>query len=446
MKLAVADQDAEKTIHMLKSTNMHFYKAIWEAAKGSQALVTFHKRFYCGEKPTRHTKRSVRKRAIVVDIVAKDGTEWIKVSTVTEERLLREIEKARWELAESSDEEDDAGNIDRISEKTNAVTLDDSATSDDEYDRMDLARAATDLVQTSQSNRLHYENPRIRIVLPKIPDPPREELFPLLDRIRSKGILLDLSAQPAAELENLEVVVFPRLLPSPHPQMTPTVNIDCTILLALVSDLSYAEDHPIHPSFNDAIRRQIELERQDHLLPLSLWPALVGKKLVCTKEAEVRMREIVDTIGTPTERSRTDLIMESRDVSEDLYRHDLVDNRESTDLRKQLQEYSDFPVPEDFQIPILVKQAPNDNDINAEIQSGKLPATADRIARDLTPINKSVFMFGWVNGFTTASSNRTVMKAMERMIEKNEPGKKGPEVWLREPARSLVGKENERWK
>ena len=445
MKLAEADQESEKTIHMLKSTNLFFYKAIWEAAKGSQALVTFHKRFYCGEQPTRRAKRSERSKAVLVDIVARDGTEWIKVSTVNEDRLLREIEKARWELAESSDEGSAEDEPDADAKKASSLKLD-SSPLQDEYDRMDLVRSTADLIEASRSNRLHYESPRVRLVLPKISVSPPEQLSPLFDRLRAKGVLIDYTTTPTTGIEDLNSHVFPNLLPSPHPLMTSTVNIDCTILLALVSDLSYAEDHPVHPSFNEAIRRQIELEKQDHLLPLSLWPALAGKELVCTAEAEIRMREIVDTIGTPSERIRTDLIMGSRPSPAADGQTLMTPAADPSDLRARLQQHSDFPVPDTFRIPIAIKHAPSDEEISSEIEKGILPAIATQVAADLTPINKSVFMFGWVHGCTTASSNRAVVKAMERMIEKHEPGWKGPEVWLREPARSLIGKEKERVK
>ena len=47
---------------------------------------------------------------------------------------------------------------------------------------------------------------------------------------------------------------------------------------------------------------------------------------------------------------------------------------------------------------------------------------------------------------TTVSSNRTVAKQIEGVVEKYGEGAVGPMIWLREPARSLLGKEKERRK
>ena len=306
-QLAIADPNAEKTIHTLKSNNLPFYLAIWDAAKASKALVTFKKRFYWDSRPTRDSKRTEQKRCAVVDIVTEDGQEWIKVSTMSEQRLLFELAKARWEAADSSDEEIDE-------EATNRSQMNEDHGEDDELSRMELVRTADDLRRASQAHRIHYSHPRIRFVLPKISDPPPDELVPLLDRIRSSGATITLSkrGRPPQPPENLKADIFPSLLPSPHPPLTSTLNIDCTILLALVSDLSHTPNHPIQPSYNTAIRRQIELETREHLLPSSLWPAMANKTLVCTTEAAKRMREIVDTIGMPNEKARTEIIMESK--------------------------------------------------------------------------------------------------------------------------------------
>ena len=426
---------------MLKSSNLPFYNAIWDAAKSAKALVTFHKRFYWEERLTRQTKRTSQKRAALVDIVTENGEEWIKVSTVTEERLLRELAKARWEIADSSAEEDRTDD----DKPTTSVSGNDRSC-DDEYDRMEIVRMATDLERASRANRIHYEQPRVRIILSKISDTYSAELIPLFERIRSKGATIDTMPDVLAKSDRLEHNVFPQMLPSPYPALTQTVNIDCTILLALVSDLSYAADHPIHPSYNAAIRRQIELETQDHLLPLSLWPALANKDLVCTVEAFCRMKEIVETIGTPSERTRTELIMESEDRDQTVESIKLSDHGDLDESRKLLQSYSDHPVPASFKIPIKVQNAPIAEDISTQIQQGQLPAVAEQIAAGLTDINRSVFLFGWVYGYTTVSSNRTVVKAIERTIEKHARGERGPEVWLREPARSLVGKEKKRRK
>ena len=368
----------------------------------------------------------------MVDIVAQDGEEWIKVSTVTEHRLLFELAKAQWEEADSSEEEDF-----EIEETALSATRPDNT---DAIERMDLVKSADDLQQAAQTHRIHYSSPRIRIVLPKIPDPPPTEILSLLDRIRSTGATIDLGPQEksAQSNEDLRTQVFPRLLPSPHPPLTDILNIDCTILLALVSDLSHTANHPILSNYNTAIKRQIELETKEHLLPSSLWPAMANKALICTQEAARRMREIVETIGTPSERARTELLL----GSDDSEGHE----RPGDDLRAALGYHSDYHVPATLLIPIKIVPCVQTEELRAAIESGSILAAAEQISEQLTEINRSVFMYGWVNGFTTVSSNRAVTKWIESSVEKEGSGAVGPEIWLREPARSLLGKEKERRK
>ena len=433
IKLSAADLSAEKTIHTLKSSNLPFYIAIWDAAKASKALVVLHRRFYWDQNGVRHTKNT-QKRAALVDVVARDGDEWIKVSTTSEQRLQYELAKAQWESADSSDEMEDLDNEQDSSQFSSNSVL----------ERMELVCMADDLRRASLANRIHYEHPQVRIVLPRISNPPPDDLVPLLERIRSTGAVLDLAGDMPQMMDThqLETDTFEQLLPSVHPPLTRTLNIDCTILLALVSDLSHTSNFPVHPTYNAAIRRQIEVEAKEHLLPTYIWPGMAVRDLVCTEEAAKRMREIVSTIGTPNERIRTELVMEDGKLDES---SDMT-ARQSCILRDTLQNFSDHPVPPSLRIPIRIQPAPKASDISNSIESGKLPTIAKQIAGDLSDINRSVFFFGWVHGFTTVSSNRTVTKAIESTIEKQGNGEKGPEIWLREPARSLLGKEKQRRK
>ena len=436
-KLAAADLTAEKTIHTLRSSNLPFYSAIWEAAKASKNLVTFHKRYYWDHTPTRHTKKAACKRCALVDVVTHDGEEWIKVSTITESRLAFEIAKDQWELADSSyskDEEEDLGMNGIVRSMTRAEE-------DDHLSRIELVKVADDLQRAAKACRIHYQHPRIRFVLSKIGSRPAQEILPVLDRIRATGAVIDLgpSTSSSGSIAYLRSNVFPQLLTSVHPPLTDTLNIDCTILLALVSDLSYSANHPILDSYNIAITRQIELETKEHLLPTSLWPAMSGKKMVCTQEAARRMKEIVDTIGMEKEKSRTALLLSSLDEK--------YDEKKGAELRVKFAKYSDYTIPSEWQLPIRIMPAAYSKvDLQAAIEANRLPPVALKVAEQMTDINCSVFMYGWLHGVTTVSSNRTVAKQIESIIVNEGSGAIGPDIWLREPARSLLGKEKERRK
>jgi hypothetical protein len=215
---------------------------------------------------------------------------------------------------------------------------------------------------------------------------------------------------------------MPHLLTDPFASFTPTLNIDCTILLALVSDFSHCSV-TTEPWFHRALKRQVEIEDEENLLPNLLYPALANRSLICTDEAARRMREIVDTIGTSGEKERTKLFMGDLSLS-------------PAELRAELEKQSRFEVPKSLCLPIFT-QVPEEHQI--------LPTSAQAVKKQLTSINQSVFLHGWAKGVTTVTSNRTVVKQMENVLAREAGGEEEwPLIWLCPTARSLVGKEKGR--
>ena len=214
------------------------------------------------------------------------------------------------------------------------------------------------------------------------------------------------------------------MTPNPFEGFSETLNIDCTILLALVSDFSHAKVAK-EPWFHTALQRQVEIEDSENLLPELLYPAFGSHKMACTEEAAYRMCEIVDTIGTPSEKARTAVIM-GDDTT-----------KSQQQLVAELQEWSTYPVPSDWQLPITVVHQ------NANDCQNNLPPQAKPVGKRLTSINQSVFLFGWATGQTTITSNRTVVKQIENDLEKSDDLNDSvwPKIWLCPTARSLVGKE-----
>jgi hypothetical protein len=206
-----------------------------------------------------------------------------------------------------------------------------------------------------------------------------------------------------------------------------TLNIDCTILLALVSEFSHAKVHK-EPWFHKSLQRQVEIEGNENLLPAVLYPALVGRDMVCTKEAAKRMQEIVDTIGTPSEKARTAIMMSNDEA------------KSQSDLVGEMQQWSAYPVPEKWRLPIRVIDQDEDD------CQASLSQEAQAVCKNMTEINRSVFAYGWASGKTTITSNRTVVKQIENDLEKyeNVPESVWPKIWLCSTARSLVGKEKQR--
>ncbi|KAL8843248.1 MAG: hypothetical protein Q9176_002201 [Flavoplaca citrina] len=430
--LRSADPNADRTVHTLRSSNLPFYTAVWDAAKTTSGLVAFTKRFYWDTPPTRSAKRSrtPKKQCALVDIVAEDGQQWIKVSTITETRLLFDLAKMGWEGADSdsgTDGEDGLlvdGLAHSIIDDAASNNNQDSSLTEEDDDRIEIIRQAQDLRKASLAHKVHYKHPSITLILPKIsPDPP-PEVTRILDSIQSTGATVRLGpVAPPSDLYS----AFQKLVSNPFDNFTPTLNIDCTILLALVSDLSHCATTP-EPWFHQAISRQIEVERREQLLPSILFPAVADKKLVCTHEAAKRMQEIVDTIGTETERKRSDLLL-----------HDSTNDSSplsSASLKESFAKLSNYNIPSSFHLPILV--VPTNEDLST------LPPIAQSVKSALTAINQSVFLHGWVEGCLTLTSNRSVKKQIEEIVESAEGEVEGPKIWLCNTARSLVGKEKGR--
>lgn len=443
------DPELEKRLlHAMRSSNLPFYQAVWNIAKTScSGLVALGKRFYWdGEVKAREMTHGAGKRknggggwekqpnkdkrkSVFVDIVAGDGEEWVKVSTISESRLLFDMAKKGWERDSDDDCLSDEG--EEPVKRTILRNFDGEDDENDDDDELELIKLARDLRKAADGTRVRYRHPRLRIILPKIMEGYVPEIDDILKEMRSYGIKVECQGG----LSNVSATNLAHLLPQHFENFTPTLNVDCTLLLAMVSDLSHVKDMTPSPSFHRAIIRQIEVEKEKPLLPTELWAAMGDRELLSTEEAATRMREIVDTIGTETEQIRMKIMMG----------HAPYDQLDRESLIQKFAEMSDYPVPKDWKIPLKVVEA--QSVINAAKAEGKLPSVAEKVAEGLSDINHSVFMYGWATGMTTISSNRTIDKQIEMTIENSrgdDDGSEGPFVWICDTARSLVGKDKDR--
>lgn len=380
------------------------------------------------------------------------------MSTVTETRLLFEQAKAGWENADSSSDDESSIGDDGCSPRADHSLSNSPSPS---TNPIELVRLAIDLRTASLATQIRYKHPTVRIVLPKIPIAPSPPTIAILDRILATGAVIEIGPSLSKYPHNSSFplsdsdltapplsTIFSKLTPNLYSSLTTTLNIDCTILLALISDLSHSPKTPHSPSHHKAITRQIELEARDHLLPECLYPALEGRDMVCTAEAATRMREIVEQIGTETERIRAKLLLNDEDTGN----MDASHSSSNQLLLSRFAAQSEYPVPPDLRLPITIKSASTTELLQ------HLPPIAQKVAEELSAINRSVFLYGWAKGITTMSSNRAVSKVVEGIVsseltkhdelggglEKVRESVAGPEVWICGTARSLVGKEKMR--
>lgn len=497
--------DAEN-LQVLYSSNLSFYEAVWTAAKGCHGVKAFRKRLHWGEEAGSRASRSRRREeavkdksgnlkqsSVFIDIIAEDGLEWIKVSTVTEKRLIHEMAKEGWHICDLGPDSD--------------FDSDDNSGDGDKEGCLELVKVARDMQRATKAFRVRGRHPKVRFILPRITEGALDAVDVMIADMRATGAVVKCRNQmdptgdgPANGLhkegspESFEnstahlSSIFEPMVPSTLPHLTSTLNLDCTILLALISDITHLRKQDLllkrHDGYHTAVTRQIEAEAQVPILRNEIYPVLDGRDLVCTMEAAGRMREIVETMGSDTERKRAEIffdkgvsqigqmtlpptIMNERPPETVPSEPDPTNVSRLDQLLSLLAPHTAHPIP-DLHLPIREVHLDADAVLTGSTPAKHLPVSlVNQInnAMSLSDINKSVLFYGWDEGIVTVTSNGTVVKDMDRTIGvvldnaerlgstvdidllvkgmRNDQNL-GPEAWVCSTARSLIGKDKRR--
>lgn len=412
--------EEQTTGHVARSSNLPYLETLWATAKRSKDITALQKRVFLAPtlkarsqsmrlvEPMDGTKNSRGSAAssVVVDLISDSGRTWHKISLVTNSRLLFDLAKQGWDSGGSDEEDSDRPPL----------------PDDDDHRDVPLLMSAKQLTTSAAHFRVRTRAPAVHMILPRVVRGETPEVDAILDGCRAAGAVL-ICGKPESAVPAIEKAIH-SMATDPLLSFSDTLNVDCTILLALVSEFSHAKVSK-QPWFHNALKRQVEIEDNEQLLPSLLYPAMASRKLVCTKEAAQRMREIVDTIGTPSEKARTAILLGDDPA------------KSQQDLVSEMRDWSYYDVPTHWQLPIKVV------DQNEDDCQSKLPVEVGQVARGMTAINSSVFLYGWASGSTTITSNRTVVKQLESDLEQFDDLDDGvwPSIWLCPTARSLVGKE-----
>ncbi|CAN9402127.1 unnamed protein product [Alternaria alternata] len=377
-KLAGSNMDEKKARNYIVSSNLLYYEALWAAAK----RVSLAK-----------GSQSKSKTSALVDIVAEEGAEWIRVSTVSEKRILFDLAKLGWVNDSDSDDEDMPPRPE-----------DD----DDDEDQIDVVRNARELARAARANPVRGRPPKVHFVLTRISAGKTPAIDMIINKIRATGALVQCGEDipPALSID----AVLPRLLIDRSRALSDTLNIDCTILLALISDISH-KPCPILDWYPGEVRAQIEEEAVEHLLPTRLYPAIGAHPMVCTREAADQMNLIVQTLATDTEKLRADILLGQGDCA-------------SWSRERLVEEWaaiSDYSSPPHLTLPIVVK-SPNIDALIASLPSVAATVVAELLESPSGLLNQSIFLYGWAEGLTTLSANRGRAKQIDNII--NEHGLK----------------------
>jgi hypothetical protein len=417
-KIAGSNMDEEKARHFIVSSNLLYYEALWGAAKRSSGLQAFRKYFYWDKQGRNTTKRkggaSKGKTNALADIVADEGGEWLRVSTLSEKRLLFDLAKLGW--MNDSDSDDDMPDARPSSEED-----------DDDEDQVDIVKSARELARAAKANPIRGRPPKVHFVLTRIIAGKTKEIDNILDKIRATGATVhcanDIPPTPPLEL------VLPDLLIDRSRALSDTLNIDCTILLALISDISHRQC-PILDWYPGEVRAQIKEEAEENLLPTHLYPAIASHPMVTTQEAADQANLIVQTLATDEEKTRADVLLGQGDFS----------GASLETLVAEWKANSDHSLPDGFRLPIRV--VPSDLDSIL----GRLPLVAQRLASELGELNRAIFLYGWAERLTTLSANRGRARQIETVLNEHglEHGQDGPHIWLCGESRSLIAKHGRR--
>lgn len=422
----VDDQSREerdkKDIAIIQGCGLNSHREQWDAIKRTHGLMAFRRRF----------NGNSAKLGTTVDAVVENGTEWVKVSVVTEKKLIYQMAQEGWNPDDSTDEESDE--------------------SDGENTGIGIVKTASQLVKAARSNRCNTRIPRVRLVLPNLEEGRIEAIDKLLARIRSLGasrkqegnveILVDCSNSEFLEspIPPLETAFANMFRDTNLDRLTPTVNLELTILLSLASDIAHAE---IEPKEWYSMQTMSHLEDEAHAPGARLqvvYSALKGRRLECTHEVAREFCNIVDDLGTETTKERAAIMFGWKHVQEGIQtlRHSQTppsngsgDNAVTTgdqpnpaEPKKLIEEWrklSIYPVPEDLQFPIRVigEDIFDDKDYASLIEAGKLPPVASKVWEKLDrPYNRSCHLWGWMQDITTVSANSLNTRLVDATVDK----------------------------
>lgn len=368
------------------------------------------------------------KMQVTVDVVER-GHEWVYIRGSTLRIMQTDLAEAGWDWGEHG--------------KGSVVDM-------KEWEECPLAKIVRRLCDAAKLNRKNYIIPQIRVVLPRLNREADEDVAVFLEQLGrldpDVNVLIEdlstefLRSQPPDADTALSLLVGGYSLDD---DLTPTLNLDCSCLINMISDITHTKIEAREWQA-ESTRAMImeENSAEGGVMAKTLWLILSGRELVCTKEVAEHFHQVLQTVGTPTERQRGHLIVPL--TAED---HSLTPE----ERRSQYCQLSIHPPPSDLQIPITVLATDwfNSNAVTDAISSGLLPpvaqAVADEAHENWLPSKLSVYMQGWSTAIVTVTSERGRGTIIKRIIEENRTNmwERGPRTYDMRTTRNLLSKNAE---
>ncbi len=419
----------------------------WAVVKKCRGLVAVNKDFPRSPRlpvdPDRgwlvYKDQPFQERPVAVDAVVDSGATWIKFISISPKTLEYQVVAEGW--ASDPEEEDGEGGNGCDRDMDGAEGL----------GHTEFADTVNKIILAARWNHCH----RVHLILPGL----REGTSGLVDRmlhfVRHKiggdDVNVEVSCADSAFLTeaapplDTAIAALTRdrdsLVGDDCGRLTETLNLDPSALVALVTDLHHGPV-PLQPeSQRDIITQSIlDHETENHnelvarldILPTVLYPALRGRKLVCTRLAAAYFRRLIDAISTHSEETRAALILPPPSDTEPTS----APPSPST-LRQAFQQWSNHPVPPDLHLPVQIVPDLDLPDIPPLITASHLPPMALPVARDLSPLNRSVYTYGWAHRLTTVTGHRGIERQVRLSLARHwtrggeARDERPPAVWHR---------------
>lgn len=375
------------------------------------------------EKTLQHQRLKLMSKVEI--IVVDGGAEWLDIRALSAERLATQMSEAGWSWGDHDD------------------TDEDEAVDPDEWETVPLAVQVRKLIEAARLNRHEYVMPRVRVVLPRIARSDNRDVALFLAQLTrmdpSVKVTIDdrdsifMATPPPPPDEALE-----NLLGYEFAGLTPTLNIDHSILVDLISDITHfrLEVQPWH-EHTTSWQIEEELTHEGGVMAKTLYPILAGRRLVCTREAAEHFHELLRKVGTETERERGRLLVPWDE-----------DTRSMTDaeIRARFNELSIRPPPPDVQIPLTILPTHWDepSSVAKAVEEERVPAVALDVVRcgKLGSSKLSVFMQGWESGDVTVTSNKEIQARIRTWVEANRKSddEAGPRIFKLDVTRNLLAR------
>jgi len=369
-----------------------------------------------------------QERPVAIDAVVDSGATWLKFISIPPKTLTYQVMTEGWE----SEDEDDEDNKGSGTEKAG-----------DGLENTEFVDTIKKIVLAAKWNHC----PRIHLLLPSLREGESEVVDRVLDYVRNKvgggNVTITISCanspflsnEPPDVVESIESLIGERdrLVGDDYHRLTPTVNLDPSVLAALVTDLHHgpiplqpvAQQHIISRSLLDHETDNNELVSRQDILSTVLFPALRGRRLVCTRFAANYFRQLIGAISTSSEEARASLVLPPDGTKP---------NR--GELISEFQRWSNNPIPSDLLLPVETVDDIDLEGVEAMVTTGRLPKMALGVAQDLSRLNCSVYLYGWANRLTTVTGHRGIERQIQLSVASHWTRGDGenvdpPDIWHR---------------